>query len=1042
MDAESKSLDALSNILDSLSQNPFDISLHVQHINLAQTLESSDPTHLHAAREMLVAQFPATDDVWMLLIKSKEESVDLNDAEGILDLMELYSKAEADYLSLPILIKHVQFLIDRHAWLAAVDEKPEEFGELFSTEWTRASMAFTVAKGANHLTQSHTLWELRRDWEMQLLEASSDAEKPSMVEIVNDLLLERLQQPHANHEETYQLYSTFTTTHQPPHLYEDMLVAASKLRAPVVKAFAKREASETGLVNSKFSLDAYNYYITWEKRAKNVDVDVLSCLYERAIAEAARRRFIGEVSAESMLGVFWGGYCDALRIHGIHEKVESDTLKRAVRSAPGSGDIWARYLRFLERTSASEVEIEERETVAAAYTRAMSTNLLQKDVEQLVPAVLARAGYEKRRLESETVPVGIGLVLLLRFFGGLFQGGFAFGGGVFVPHLAFSVAFLNHYFNLEMSEKAISLWQGTAKHMKKSYLAWTAYTDACVRAEKQKTARAIFSDIAMKQLDWPEAVWDAWIAFEHQHGTVEQLEACLDKVEKAQYSVNMHRAKEAEHAQYQTMQVAAENQASNLPVAEVPIPTAAPSSAMEVDTEKPAQSETRGKRKADDELTLSADNSKKPRVEQKPPPLKRDRENSTVFVADLPSGTTEDELKVLFKDCGKVREVKFTQLQGSLVATVEFFERESIPAALTKDKKRLRDEEIAVHLAWKSTLYVTNFPESADDTVVRELFGAYGLIFDVRWPSKKFNNTRRFCYVQYTAPASAEKALELHQRELEPNRPISVLISNPERKKERTDADANEKEIYVAGLSKFTTKEDLSKLFKTYGPVKDVRMAAEENGQSKGFAFVEFEDQKDAQAAVAANNYELKKRRIAVTLADSRVRARNRNMENQSGLGRQAETRSRSVRVRGLPPATQEGLLQQTLEKHALIKRVEVFLDLNEAVVELENAAEAGKLLLRTEPLVFNGNTLRLSEETSSGTGRSRPAAPLPKTGGMFVPRAAKSRPRAGLGAARKSIPAAQTTPAPSISAPSTSATSIPQQGRGQDDFRKMLSGQ
>jgi hypothetical protein len=44
---------------------------------------------------------------------------------------------------------------------------------------------------------------------------------------------------------------------------------------------------------------------------------------------------------------------------------------------------------------------------------------------------------------------------------------------------------------------------------------------------------------------------------------------------------------------------------------------------------------------------------------------------------------------------------------------------------------------------------------------------------------------------------------------------MSVLISNPERKKERTDADANEKEIYVAGLNKFTTKEDLMKLFKT-----------------------------------------------------------------------------------------------------------------------------------------------------------------------------------------------------------------------------------
>jgi len=31
-------------------------------------------------------------------------------------------------------------------------------------------------------------------------------------------------------------------------------------------------------------------------------------------------------------------------------------------------------------------------------------------------------------------------------------------------------------------------------------------------------------------------------------------------------------------------------------------------------------------------------------------------------------------------------------------------------------------------------------------------FHQYGLIFDVRWPSKKFKATRRFCYVQYTSP--------------------------------------------------------------------------------------------------------------------------------------------------------------------------------------------------------------------------------------------------------------------------------------------------
>jgi hypothetical protein len=44
--------------------------------------------------------------------------------------------------------------------------------------------------------------------------------------------------------------------------------------------------------------------------------------------------------------------------------------------------------------------------------------------------------------------------------------------------------------------------------------------------------------------------------------------------------------------------------------------------------------------------------------------------------------------------------------------------------------------------------------------------------------------------------------------------------------------------------------------------------------------------------------------------------------------------------VRGLPPDTQEGLLQQTLEKVIEgVKRVEVLQDLGEAVVELDKAA-------------------------------------------------------------------------------------------------------
>jgi hypothetical protein len=64
-----------------------------------------------------------------------------------------------------------------------------------------------------------------------------------------------------------------------------------------------------------------------------------------------------------------------------------------------------------------------------------------------------------------------------------------------------------------------------------------------------------------------------------------------------------------------------------------------------------------------------------------------------------------------------------------------------------------------------------------------------------------------------------------------------------------------------------------------------------------------------------------------------------RDSTTESGLGKKADVRSRSVRVRNLPDGTQEGLLQQALEKIAKVKRVEVFVDLKEAVVELDSAA-------------------------------------------------------------------------------------------------------
>ncbi|KAH8114308.1 hypothetical protein DFH11DRAFT_1593741 [Phellopilus nigrolimitatus] len=1027
---ESQSLEVLSDVLTQISANPYDLTLHARHIQLASVSGMDD--QLNAARQMLTGFWPAGDEVWLPMIEARmQKGMDILD--DVLEILALFQTAEEDYLSIPLLQKHVEFLIDRHAHFNLSNPPPEDIGDAFSAEWTRTMISSLVEKGSGHLTKSHLLWDAHFKWELEQLENAQYEERLKLILDIEDMLLARLKQPHSSHEQTFQSYSTFTTNYKPADAYEKLLVSASKTRVAAVKAYERRERNESYLVQSNYSPEAYGLYINYERRAKRIDFLILSTLYERAISDTAKRRFEGVENAETQLRLFWSGYCDILRTNGGDFEQQRRAYQRAVRSVPGSGAIWAAYLRFLERTE-SDVDVL-LQTASETYDKALSSGLVQKDVEETVPLVLSRAGLVKRTIMTNNEGAEGGVEMLFK----VLEDGIAIvrtASRQGDPRYRLEKYLADIYVNLADSpDLASTVWQTTAKHQRSSYLAWISYAETLIKQGKYDEARDVYKDVVSKNLDWPEAIFDAWVAFEHLYGSLEDLQGCLDRVEQVQTQVNLRRAKEAEKAVYQASQAALPvvatsfltteaQQAANV---QMDASTFSDPSAIEVDRLAPTSS----KKRKSEESGAPSEASKKAKIDNSSS-LKRDRENSTVFVANLPTTVTEHDLITMFKDCGAIREIKITEMSNSHVGTVEFSERESVAAALTKDKKRISGQEISVHLAWQSTLYATNFPEKADDGFIRQLFGKFGVIFDVRWPSKKFKATRRFCYIQFTSPDAAQAALSLHEKELEPGLPISVFISNPGRKKERTDAGANDREVYVAGLSKFATKNDLEKLFKMYGFVKEVRMIVDDAGRSKGFAFVEFDSESSAQKALQANNHDLKNRRIAVTLADTRVRARY-DEETASGLGRQADIRSRSVRIKGLPLATQEGLLQQVLEKVVTVKRLEVFHDSGEANVELESTADAGRLLLLPKPLQLGGQVLSISEELPEGPSK-RVSAPPPKTGGsgMFVPRAAASRPRAGLGSMKKVMQK-------SARNSTNDVPGTPSAGKGQNDFRKLL---
>jgi RNA recognition motif-containing protein len=78
--------------------------------------------------------------------------------------------------------------------------------------------------------------------------------------------------------------------------------------------------------------------------------------------------------------------------------------------------------------------------------------------------------------------------------------------------------------------------------------------------------------------------------------------------------------------------------------------------------------------------------------------------------------------------------------------------------------------------------------------------------------------------------------------------------------------------LYVGNLSYSTTDADLETLFAEYGAVRSAQVVQDrETGRSKGFGFVEMNDDNEARAAIAAlNDREHDGRRMTVNEARPR----------------------------------------------------------------------------------------------------------------------------------------------------------------------------
>lgn len=283
---------------------------------------------------------------------------------------------------------------------------------------------------------------------------------------------------------------------------------------------------------------------------------------------------------------------------------------------------------------------------------------------------------------------------------------------------------------LKDRDQARELWESLIKRHGNSAQFWLEYI-ACEReiGELNKV-RTLFKQAVNRGLDYPDAIFEGWLAFEREQGDLASLYTALDRIEvrRRQIAVKIQKALQEQ-----------ENGS--------------------VEAYYQAHGGYGGAEMAVDQAGAGIQAGQK-------------RKKGDGGVMSKKKGKTEDgavEVKGKKADKGKGKEKTEAGPPQQAEEAQQPMETET----------ELKESEAD---ATAKTIYVSKLPVDVADATLRQLFARFGLISDVRIVKRP---TTAFAYIEFVKASGAKKACALDGHVFESTgKAIKVAISNPALKKE------------------------------------------------------------------------------------------------------------------------------------------------------------------------------------------------------------------------------------------------------------------
>ncbi|KAG6866515.1 hypothetical protein C0991_003059 [Blastosporella zonata] len=158
----------------------------------------------------------------------------------------------------------------------------------------------------------------------------------------------------------------------------------------------------------------------------------------------------------------------------------------------------------------------------------------------------------------------------------------------------------------------------------------------------------------------------------------------------------------------------------------------------------------------------------------------------------------------------------------------------------------------ALRKTGQGNIFIKNLDEAIDNKALHDTFAAFGNVLSCKVATDEQGRSKGYGFVHYETGEAAENAIRAVNGMLLNDKKVYVglHISRKERQSKLDDMKAQFTNLYVKNIDSAMTQDEFEKLFSAFGAVTSALISVDEEGKSKGFGFVNYENHEEAQTAV------------------------------------------------------------------------------------------------------------------------------------------------------------------------------------------------